>query len=86
MSSIQLYKIVPGTSERKPLGALTQDQVDFLVVHLEEEFEEDTEYYISPPTLDYLRTQGADEGLLSLLEKALEEAGDGVEIAYQRGQ
>jgi hypothetical protein len=82
MNRIQLYKEHPETYEREILGTITEDQLDFLMENLEEEFEEDEEYFLIPDTIDYLREQGADSNLLALLEKALVGARDGVDILY----
>ncbi len=83
MTIIRLYKQDPDTYERKPLGIITEAQLDFLVDNLEEELEEDEDYWINQATIDYLREQGADEGLLQLLEKAIAGSEDGVDISYQ---
>ena len=82
MSTIQLYKEHPDTYEREMLGTITEDQLDFLMENLDEEFEEDEEYFLLPDTVEYLRDQGADSDLLALLEKALAGAQDGVDILY----
>ncbi len=82
MSVIQLYKERPYTYEREILGTITEKQLDFLVENLDEEFEDDEEYFLSPETLDYLKEQGADRALLAMLEKALIGAEDGIDIGY----
>jgi hypothetical protein len=82
MGRIQLYKEHPETYEREILGTITENQLEFLMENLEEEFEEDEEYLLIPDTIDYLREQGADNNLLALLEKALVGARDGVDILY----
>jgi hypothetical protein len=82
MSVIQLYKEHPHTYKREILGALTEKQLDFLEENLEEEFEEDEEYYLNQDTLDYLKEQGADSGLVAILQKALAGTEDGVDIFY----
>lgn len=82
MSAIQLFREHPETYESEPLGTITESQLDFLINNLEEEFEEDEEYYLSLDTIDYLKDQGADSELISLLEKALAGNQDGVEIFY----
>jgi hypothetical protein len=82
MSVIQLYKEHPNTYKREVLGTLTEKQLDFLEENLEEEFEEDEEYFLSHDTLDYLKEQGADTSLIAILEKALVGAEDGVDIFY----
>jgi hypothetical protein len=82
MSAIQLYKEHPETYEREIIGTITESQLDFLMENLEEEFEEDEEYYLNADTIDYLKEQGADGGLIAILEKALAGTQDGVEIGY----
>jgi len=83
MSTIWLYKQDPDSYERQPLGTITEDQLDFLTENLEEELEEEEEYWINQATIDYLREQGADEGLLQLLAKAIAGSEEGVDIIYQ---
>lgn len=53
------------------LGELTPEQFQQLVDALEEESAEDTDYYINRATVDLLREQGADAGLVALLDKGL---------------
>ncbi len=83
MSIIRLYRQDPDTDERTPLGTITESQLDFLVDHLEEELEEDEDYWINQATIDYLQDLGADEDLLQLLTKAISGSAEGVDIAYQ---
>lgn len=82
MSPIQLYKEHPDTYERQILGILTEKQLDFLMLNLEDDFEEDEEYYLIPDTLNFLRENGADRDLLAMLERALVDTRDGVDILY----
>jgi hypothetical protein len=80
--SVNLYKINNDTYEREILGSVTESQLAFLVKNLEEEFEEDEEYFFSAETLQYLRAMGADKELLSMLEKAVAGTEGGVDIFY----
>ena len=82
MSVIQLYKEHPETYKRIALGTITENQLDFLMENLEEEFEEDEEYLLMPDTIVFLKEQGVDKDLLAMLEKALTGAKDGVDILY----
>jgi hypothetical protein len=82
MSIIQLYREHPETYASEPLGTITENQLDFLIDNLEDEFEQDEECFLSPNTVNYLRNQGADNELISILEKALAGNQDGVEIFY----
>jgi hypothetical protein len=56
------------------IGTVNDDQVKFLVEQLEEENDDDTEYFIDRDTLELLSDNGADPELLAILEKGL--AGD----------
>jgi hypothetical protein len=56
------------------IGQITDDQMKFLVAQLEEENDDDTEYFIDRDTLELLSDNGADPELLAVLEKGL--AGD----------
>jgi RNA binding exosome subunit len=82
MSAIQLYKEHPDTYKREILGTLTEKQLDFLMENLEEEFEEDEEYFLNFDTVGYLKEQGADNDLIAMLEKALAGTQDGIDIFY----
>ena len=82
MSAIQLYKEHPKTYRREHVGTLTEDQLDFLIDNLEEEFEEDEEYLLFPDTLNFLKAQGADSNLLDMLQKALAGTDNGIDILY----
>lgn len=83
MSTINLCKLDPDSTKRVSLGTISDEDLDFLAANLEEEFEEDVEYFIDMDTIDYLREQGASDRLLAMLQKALASAEEGVEIAYQ---
>lgn len=53
------------------LGEVSQLQIAFLRAQLEEESNEDQDYYINLDTLDLFETRGADPTLLALLRQAL---------------
>jgi len=53
------------------VGTITDDQLQFLLDQLEEESQEDTDYYIDEATLDLLDEGGADPKLMAVLRKAL---------------
>jgi hypothetical protein len=55
----------------KQVGELTEEQLDFLIEHLEEEWSEDRDYYINRDMIAMLEQRGADSGLLRLLQDAL---------------
>ena len=66
------------------LGTITADDLQFLVDHLEEESEDDRDYYINRPTLEIFREKGANKTLIKLLENALGDR-DEMEIEWYRG-
>ena len=76
---IQLYDKETGAS----LGAITEEQLQFLADQLEEESPEDRDYYINEPTLEAFEEAGADGALLALLRKALGEREE-MEIRWER--
>jgi hypothetical protein len=82
MSAIKLYKEHPDTYKRDFLGTITEKQLDVLMDNVEEEFEEDEEYFLSADTIDFMKEQGADKDLIAILEKALSGHQDGVDIFY----
>lgn len=53
------------------LGSITDEQLQFLADHLEEESEEDEDYYLNRTTVDFLEGEGGDPELIALLRKAL---------------
>lgn len=65
------------------IGEITEEQFKFLVGELEEESPEDRDYYLSEATVDMLEANGADQRLIALLRKALDEHGD-IDIIWER--
>ncbi len=65
------------------IGNITEAQLKFMIDQLEEEYSEDTDYYINQPTLDMFESAGADPGLLNTLRKALGKRED-IEIRWSR--
>ena len=63
------------------VGELTEDQLDFLIDNLEEEWSEDRDYYINRDMLSMLEQRGADSGLMRLLNDALGDK-DEVEVLW----
>ena len=66
----------------RTLGKITDEQLQFLIDHLEEESSEDRDYYINQATVEMFKEKGADRDLVTLLEKALE-GEEGVEIEWE---
>jgi len=65
------------------LGSISEEDLQFLIDHLEEEYDEDTDYYLNRATLDMLKKEGANDALIGLLESALGDRED-VEIEWSR--
>jgi hypothetical protein len=65
------------------MGSITEADLKVLIDGLEEESEEDQDYYIDQATIDVLGDGRATEHLLGLLRKALGSA-QGVEIRWER--
>ena len=65
------------------LGEITEEQLQFLIDHLEEEFEEDMDYYLNRSTLEILKEKGLDGSLLKRLEVAFGGRED-LEIEWSR--
>ena len=53
------------------LGTVTEEELQFLIDQLEEENEEDKDYYINKATLDLLEKNGADTAFLEMLKRAM---------------
>jgi len=77
---------------KKCLGVLKQESLDFLIQHLEEEYQSmesmladgvhpDRDYWLNRAEVERLRTLGADDSLLGMLEAALGE-NDEAEIVW----
>ena len=75
----QLYDAERGTR----LGAISDEQLRFLVDSLEEESATDRDYYVTADTVDMLEDDGADAQLVRLLRQALE-GREGVEVRWSR--
>lgn len=65
------------------LGAISEQQLRFLQDQLEEESDNDTDYYINPATLKMFAERGTDPTLVELLARALG-GRDEMEIRWER--
>jgi hypothetical protein len=65
-----------------PIGEITDVMLKFLVDNLEEEHDDDKDYFIDRETLELLSDNGADPELLGLLEKAMGDD-DEMDIAWE---
>ena len=64
------------------IGVINDKQLAFLVEQLEEEHEEDQDYFIDRDTLELLSDNGIDPELLAMLERALGDD-DSMDIAWE---
>ena len=64
------------------LGEIDEADLQLLVDQLEEEAEGDTDYYVSPLTIDLLEESGASPELVEILREAVGDS-DGVDIVWQ---
>ena len=67
------------------IGNISDEQLKFLVDQLEEEHDEDQDYYIDRSTLEVLSDNGIDPELLAMLEKAIGDD-DEMDIAWDDGE
>jgi processive 1,2-diacylglycerol beta-glucosyltransferase len=67
----------------KPLGSITEAQLQFLIDQLEEESLEDQDYSVTPLLLEVFESEGADPALISLLKAALGEKEE-IEIIWEK--
>ncbi len=65
------------------LGVIDEVDLQLLVDQLEEENEDDTDYFISAATIDILAESGASSGLIKILKDAVGSS-EGVEIAWKK--
>ena len=55
----------------KALGQISEEQLQYLIDNLEEEWSDDQDYAVTPLLLEYFEGLGADASLVSLLRNAL---------------
>ena len=65
------------------LGSITEEDLQFLIDNLEEEWEEDQDYYLNRQILEMLKGRGISTSLVQMLERAMGE-GDDVEVEWSR--
>ena len=67
----------------KVLGQISEEELAFLVGHLEEEGEADEDYYFDVDTLEFLKEDGLPERLEKVLTEALGTQGS-IEIIFKK--
>ena len=65
------------------LGTIDEADLQLLIDQLEEEDEQDTDYFINIETIDILEENGASLNLVNILNNAVGTT-DGVEIAWEK--
>ena len=65
------------------LGTIDDADRQLLIDQLEEEYEEDMDYYVCPDTLEMLRENGASTSLLKILGDAIGKS-EGVEVCWTK--
>ena len=68
-----------------PLGTISEEDLQFLIDNLEEEWDEDTDYYLNRTTFDMLKDKGAGQSLLDILEPIFRVRED-IEIEWSRSE
>ena len=65
------------------LGTVDDADLQLLMDQLEEEHEEDTDYYVCPDTIEILAEDGASASLLKILKDAVGDS-EGVEVSWKK--
>ncbi|MEJ2283414.1 MAG: hypothetical protein P8X85_07460 [Desulfobacterales bacterium] len=68
-----------------PLGTISEEDLQFLIDNLEEEWDEDTDYYLNRTTFEILKDKGAGQSLLDILEPVFK-AREDIEIEWSRSE
>lgn len=63
------------------VGEISEEQLAFLREHLEEESDDDQDYYITEDTVELLEEAGADAALADVLRAAIGDSG-GVDVRW----
>jgi hypothetical protein len=75
----RLFRVDTGET----IGEINEKQLAFLVEMLEEEDEEDQDYFIDQDTLELFSDNNCDPELLAMLENAVDDGEEGVDIAWE---
>lgn len=65
------------------LGSISEADLQFLIDHLEEEWAEDTDYYLTRSTFEMLKNKGAGKTLTDILGPIFDDRED-IEIEWFR--
>lgn len=61
---------------------VTDEQIQFLIDHLEEESYDDQDYYLTLATIDMLEREGAEPALVAALVSAVGQR-EGIEVVWE---
>ena len=64
-------------------ASISEEQLQFLIDHLEEESLEDDDYYLTAASIGMLEAKGADKGLVEILRTAVGDR-EGANIRWSR--
>ena len=64
------------------VGTISEEQLQFLIDNLEEEWSDDKVYFINPPTIAMLESRGADAALVAMLRNITGE--EGIDLRWVR--
>jgi hypothetical protein len=64
------------------LGTIDEADLQLLIDQLEEEYEADTDYYITPLTIEFLEKGGGSPEFIRILKEAVGDS-EGVEVVWQ---
>lgn len=67
------------------LGSISEEDLQFLIDNLEEESDDDTDYYLNRATIEMLTENGAGQALIKILNAALGDREE-AEIEWIRGE
>ena len=67
------------------IGTVDEADLQMLMDQLEEESEQDTDYYIDVATIEMLERNGASDRLIAVLREAVGDS-DGVEVVWSEDQ
>ncbi len=67
------------------LGEIDEADLQLLIGQLEEEDEEDTDYYITPLTIEFLERGGGSPELIRILTEAVGDS-EGVEVVWEESE
>lgn len=79
-----MYKL-KNKATNQEIGLINEMQLQFLIAQLEEESKDDQEYWLNLSILETFRENGADNELVSILERAFG-ANNELEIFWEKSE